>query len=78
MLFVEAIRRYSQELKEVHLDEAYKLALPIFKGRLEQTFIVLKDNVSDRVTTGANEVPLGAKRVATDELAPLGSKRHAN
>jgi len=82
LLYVEALRRYSGEIKEADFTEAYKLALPIFKDRLEQTFIVLKDgNIQpgDKVVTGSNQVPIGSKRCASsDDLPKLGSKRPAN
>jgi len=88
MLFVEALRKYSLESKVADFSEAYKLALPIFKGRLEQTFIVLKDAKDDNeaelgagpsVVTGSNQVPVGIKRAAQGDLGESqGSKRAAN
>jgi len=78
LLYVEALRRYSEEMKGANLEEAYKLALPIYKERLDQTFIVLKDSNAERVQTGANKVPLG-KRQAQDPLeSGATSKRQAN
>jgi hypothetical protein len=45
----------------MNLDEAYKRARPAFIGRLERTFVVLKDEreeVDDKLT-GSNMEPLG-------------------
>lgn len=82
MLFVEALRKYEKEAKEANFEEAYKLALPIFKDRLQQTFIVLKDSVAGEkppVATGANQVPVGSKRNAPDDLGSGSDpKRPAN
>ena len=83
MLYVEALRRYAEEAKEANFDEAYKLALPIFKDRLEQTFIVLKDadmnKANEKLVTGSNQVPIGNKRGASvDFVDGLEPKRLAN
>lgn len=87
MLFVEALRKYSEETKSADFSEAYKLALPIFKDRLEQTFIVLKDSkdgsdaekgAGTSAATGSNQVPIGNKRSAPGDLrVPQGSKKMA-
>ena len=65
-------------MKSLHLEEAYKLALPVFKGRLEQTFIVLKDAEVEKVATGSNNVPMGIKRTASEILLAGDPKRPAN
>ena len=82
LLYVEALRRYADEAKEATFEEAYKLALPIFKDRLQQTFIVLHDvtdSAKDKPATGSNQVPIGNKRSASVEnLAGLEPKRQAN
>jgi hypothetical protein len=43
MLYVEAVKKYWKKIKEVNFEQSYKLALPMFKDRLEQTFLVLTD-----------------------------------
>ena len=68
-LFVEALRRYSEESRGLtahDLREAYKRARPMYSGRLEHTFIVLKDTegLMDG-PSGANREPVGQKRPAT-------------
>lgn len=80
LLFVEAIRKYPEEVKEASFTEAYKLALPIFKDRLEQTFLVLKDSESEAaVASGSNQIPVGSKRPApSGETEAQGPKRLAN
>lgn len=62
-LYVEAIRKFDKECKEMDLTEAYKRARPSFIGRLERTFIVLKDNPGEEIeiVTGANREPVGEK-----------------
>ncbi len=65
ILYVEAVRKYREELKEVDFEQCYKLALPMFKDRLEQTFLVLKDSeIPVATVTGSNQVPIGSKRQA--------------
>ncbi len=52
------------------LSEAYKKALPMYSGRLEHTFVVLKDDTApekgEGQTTGSNAEPVGQKRPAPD------------
>jgi hypothetical protein len=45
------------------LTEANKKARPAFVGRMERTFIVLKDNPGEEVAvvTGSNKEPVGEK-----------------
>lgn len=64
------------------LTEAYKRAKPMFDGRLEHTFVVLKDEhvatEAEEKTSGSNRVPLGKKRVADEDKDNEGklSKKH--
>lgn len=61
-LYVEALRKFEKEANEMDLSEAYKKARPAFVGRMERTFIVLKDRLGDAiemVATGSNQVPVG-------------------
>lgn len=79
MLFVEAMRKFATEMKEVNLTEAYRLALPTFKDRLEQVFVVLKDSESEKMLSGSNAVPIGNKRPAEDQPNEVDrSKKVAN
>lgn len=61
---------------EMELAEAYKKARPMYEGRMEHTFIVLKEGDVAEVT-GANLEPLGAKRPAPDEPESGSSKKKA-
>ena len=48
----------------------------MYKGRLEHTFVVLKDKESDsQPTSGSNNEPLGNKRPADPEEPEVGQKR---
>jgi len=77
-LYVEALRRYEEELGRLDLTEAYKKALPVYKGRLEHSFVVLKDDVGDvPQATGGNNEPIGQKRKPTDTEGG-NSKKKAN
>jgi hypothetical protein len=62
-LFIEALQKFEAFTKDLDLSEAYKKARPSFTGRLERTFILLKDNPGeeepmDTAATGANLEPL--------------------
>jgi hypothetical protein len=64
-LYIEAVQKFGPDPKELDLSEAYKKAKPAFTGRLERSFILLKDNPGeeeamdlDSVATGANLEPL--------------------
>jgi hypothetical protein len=64
-LYVEALQKFEAVLGELDLSEAYKKAKPAFTGKLERTFVVLKDNPGeespmelDTVATGANLEPI--------------------
>jgi hypothetical protein len=63
-LYIEAIQKFEQEMREVDLSEAYKKARPAFNGRLERNFVVLKDQQGEdareveQVATGANLEPI--------------------
>ncbi len=60
-LYVDALRKFEKEAKEIDLTEAYKRARPSFTGRLERTFLILKDNEGEEepMITGSNAEPLG-------------------
>jgi hypothetical protein len=62
-LYVDAMRKFEKETREIDLTEAYKKARPAFAGKLEQTFIILKDNVEeeDQMLTGSNAEPIANK-----------------
>jgi len=78
-LYVEAICKFTDEVREMNLEDAYKLAKNAFTGRMEHTFIVLKEEESRPAVTGANMMPVGSKRPAADddELQVLSPKRMA-
>ncbi len=62
-LYVEALNKFEEEVKELDLSEAYRRARPAFRGKLEQTFIILKDSQGEeeQVTTGSNTEPVKEK-----------------
>ncbi len=62
-LYVEALSTFEKEAKELDLTEAYKRARPSFNGKLERTFLILKDTVDEDVemVTGSNTEPIGSK-----------------
>jgi len=63
-LYVEALRKFEMEAMNMDLAESYKKARPSFIGRMERTFIVLKDNPGEEipeVATGSNKEPVGEK-----------------
>ena len=74
-LFAESIKRFPEEICQADLSEAYKRAFPMFKGRMEHTFIVLKEIDSVPVSSGANNVPIGSKRPLDD---PSGGEASTN
>ena len=74
-LYVEALRKFEEECKRINLSEAYKRATPMYSGRLERTFAILKDNQPDMIT-GANMEPVGHKRPSESAFG-LSPKRHA-
>jgi hypothetical protein len=49
---------------QLDLSDAYKKAKPMYAGRLERTFVILKDNQPPELeaATGSNREPVG-KRV---------------
>jgi hypothetical protein len=64
-LFIEALQKFEPETKNLDLTEAYKKAKPSFTGKLERTFVLLKDSPGDEepmdlesAATGANLEPL--------------------
>jgi hypothetical protein len=62
-LYVEALAKFEKEAKELDLTEAYKRAKPGFTGKLERTFVILKDNQDEDVemVSGSNAEPIGQK-----------------
>ena len=78
-LFVEALRKYQEDIKKADLIESYKKAKPMYDGRLERTFVVLKDDFvqppNSTPFTGGNQEPLGGKRHLTPEQNENASKR---
>lgn len=74
-LFAESIKRFPEEICQADLSEAYKRAFPMFKGRMEHTFIVLKEIDSAPISSGANNVPLGNKRPLDEPTDKGASKR---
>jgi hypothetical protein len=64
-LYVEAVQKFEAEARGLDLTEAYKKAKPAFTGKLERSFILLKDNPGEEqpmeiesAATGANLEPL--------------------
>ena len=49
------------ECRRVDLTEAYKRAKPMYNGRLERTFVLLKEEGVDVLVTGSNTEPVGTK-----------------
>lgn len=79
-LYVEALRKFPEEVKQMDLRDAYKKALPRYAGRLEHTFVILKDSEAQKqgLMTGSNNVPLGAgKRQAEDDDEEIRSPKRA-
>jgi len=78
-LFVEALRKYQDDIKKADLIESYKKAKPMYDGRLERTFVVLKDDYVQPTgllqVTGGNQEPLGGKRPLTPDLNENAPKR---
>jgi len=78
-LYVEALRKFEEEAKRMDLTEAYKRARPMYNGRLERTFAVLKDEGPGNqsgVVTGGNSEPVGNKRPSESAFG-LSPKRLA-
>jgi hypothetical protein len=64
-VYIDAIKRYGTEPQLLDLTEAYRKAKPAFTGKLERSFILLKDNPGEEepmdlesVATGSNLEPL--------------------
>ncbi len=55
------------------LTEAYKRARNTFAGKMEQLFVVLKEDGGDP-GTGPNKQPLGNKRPAEEGMANTAKK----
>ncbi len=64
-MYIDAIKKFVNDSTVLDLSEAYKKAKPAFTGKLERSFILLKDNPGeeeemdlDSIATGANLEPL--------------------
>jgi hypothetical protein len=62
-MYVEALQKFEADTKNLDLTEAYKKARPAFTGKLERSFLLLKDNPGEEdmdtdLATGANAEPL--------------------
>lgn len=57
------------------LGEVYKRARPMYEGKLEHTFVVLKENYEDEKTSGSNREPIGVKRPASDMDGGINKKQ---
>ncbi len=61
-LYVDALQKFEKEAKEIDLTEAYKRAKPAFTGKLERTFVILKDEPGvEAMVTGSNAEPVASK-----------------
>lgn len=65
-LYVEALRRFNQDLKKLNLTDVYKRAKPVYGGRMQHTFGVLKEegpdtNIDLNIPSGANAEPVGPR-----------------
>jgi hypothetical protein len=76
-LYVESLRRFQAECAKLDLSEAYKKAGQNFRGRLEHTFVVLKDPAegSGEAASGSNKEPLGKKRPAEGDDGSSKNKK---
>lgn len=74
-LYVEALRKFPEEVKLMDLKDAYKKALPTYAGRLDHTFVILKDSEAEKYASGSNNVPLGNKRQHEDDNDVCSPKR---
>jgi hypothetical protein len=66
-LFVQALRQWESLIPQMDLTEAYKRARNSFAGKMEQLFVVLKEDGGTPVT-GSNIQPIGSKRNAEEAL----------
>ncbi len=64
-MYIEALQKFEADTKNLDLSEAYKKARPAFTGKLERSFILLKDKPGEEmpmdtesIATGANAEPL--------------------
>jgi hypothetical protein len=67
-LFVAALKQWENLHHLMDLTEAYKRAKNSFKGKMEQLFVVLKEVDPNSVVSGANQVPVGNKRRADEDM----------
>ncbi len=68
-LFVAALKQWENLHHLMDLTESYKRAKNSFKGKMEQLFVVLKEVDASAPVTGSNQLPVGNKRQAEEELA---------
>jgi hypothetical protein len=75
-IFVAALKQWESLLEQMDLAEAYKRAKKLFVGKMEQLFVVLKEEGvgSMQQLSGANRIPVGSKRVADDKLESQAKK----
>jgi hypothetical protein len=73
-LFVQALRQWEGLLSQMDLTEAYKRARNTFAGKMEQLFVVLKEDGGEP-GTGANKQPLGGGKRPADEALSNSAKK---
>lgn len=73
-IFVAALKQWEKHLDKMDLTEAYKHARSTFTGKMEQLFVVLKEGNQSMPASGSNQVPIGTKRAAEDELSNEAKK----
>lgn len=75
-LYVEALKKFEEEAKRADLAEAYKKARPMYNGRLERTFVLLRDDDSrEEPLSGVNKEPIGKR--PSDSAFESSPKRKA-
>lgn len=62
-LYVEALRKFETEARRADLTEAYKKAKPMYNGRMERTFVLLKEEDASGAgpLSGVNREPIGKR-----------------
>jgi hypothetical protein len=74
-LFAQALRQWESLHSQMDLSEAYKRAKQNFAGKMEQMFVVLKEDVDvTGVASGSNQVPIGNKRKNDEEIGNQAKK----
>ena len=72
-IFTAALKQWESLHAQMDLTEAYRRARNTFAGKMEQVFVVLKENGGQNLS-GANQIPVGVKRRANDDHS-RGAKR---